>query len=89
MGIIPLGSANGMATELFVNPKPIEALKDTIMSNRIAGLDLLKVNAEIEFDEPRLLQLDGEVIGKFEKIKVEMLKGAVKFITHTENTYIT
>lgn len=25
MGIIPLGSANGMATELFVNPIPIEA----------------------------------------------------------------
>ena len=42
--------------------------------------------AEIQFKEPRLLQLDGEVIGKFEKIKVEILKGAVKFITHGENT---
>jgi diacylglycerol kinase family enzyme len=215
MGIIPQGSANGMATELFVNPKPIEALKDIIMSERIEGLDMLRVNdehytmhigdvgvnaqivesyekdpnrgmatyakyfldelrrlkpfpvsvhangesyhekslmvgicnarkygtgvplnvegnpmdgkfelvlvnrisassllkaglakfddsfhdsqasrlivtkyAEIEFDEPRLLQLDGEVIGKFEKIKVEMLKGAVKFITHGNNTYL-
>ena len=27
MGIIPLGSANGMATELYVNPEPIQALK--------------------------------------------------------------
>jgi diacylglycerol kinase (ATP) len=215
MGIIPQGSANGMATELFVNPKPIEALKDIIMSNRIGGLDMLKVNdkhytthigdvgvnaqiveayekdpnrgmttyakyfineltrlkpfpvivnangetyheksimvgicnarkygtgvplniegnpmdgkfevvlinriststlikaglakfddsfhdsqasrvivttyAEIEFDEPRLLQLDGEVIGKFKKIKVEMLKGTVKFITHGGNEYL-
>ena len=215
MGIIPLGSANGMATELFVNPNPIEALKDVIMSEKIAGLDLLKVNdehytthigdvgvnaqiveayekdpkrgmatyakyfideltrlkpfpvtvkangktyhdkvlmigicnarkygtgvplningnpmdgkfelvlvtkissgsllkaglsrfndsfydnqaskvivaeyAEIAFDEPRLLQLDGEVIGKFEKIKVEMMKGAVKLITHGGNQYI-
>ena len=44
--------------------------------------------AEIEFDEPRLLQLDGEVIGKFDKIKVEMLKGAVKFITHGGNSYL-
>jgi diacylglycerol kinase family enzyme len=212
MGIIPQGSANGMATELFVNPKPIEALKDVIMSQTIAGLDLLKVNdehytthigdvgvnaqiveaydkdpnrgmatyakyfideltklkpfpvsvhangetyhekalmvgicnsrkygtgvplnvngnpmdgvfelvlvtnisansllkaglskfddsffdnqssrvivteyAEIEFDEPRLLQLDGEVIGKFDKIKVEMMKGAVRLITHGDN----
>jgi diacylglycerol kinase family enzyme len=44
--------------------------------------------AEIEFDEPRLLQLDGEVIGKFKKIKIEILKGAVKFITHGDNIYI-
>lgn len=215
MGIIPLGSANGMATELFVNPKPIEALKDVIMSERYAGLDVLKVNdehftihigdvgvnaqivqsyekdpnrgmatyakyfvdeltrlkpfpvtvhandeayhekalmvgicnarkygtgvplnvsgnpmdgkfelvlvtrisarsllkaglaafddnfldsqaskvivsdhAEIEFDQPRLLQLDGEVIAKFDKIKVEMMKGAVKYITHAGNSYL-
>jgi diacylglycerol kinase family enzyme len=216
MGIIPLGSANGMATELFVNPKPIEALKEVIMSERVAGLDLLRVNndhytmhigdvgvnaqivesyekdpkrgmatyakyfinelkklepfpvsvtanektqkeevlmvgicnarkygtgvplnvdgnpmdgkfelvlvtridtsslikaglasfndrfhnnqaskliicenAEIEFEEPRLLQLDGEVIGKYKSIKIEMLKGAVKFITHGDNTYLS
>jgi len=215
MGIIPQGSANGMALELFVNPKPIEALKDIIMSDRIEGVDMLKVNdehytmhlgdvgvnaqlvesyekdanrgmatyakyffkelgklshfpvkisandkvynddilmlaicnarkygtgvplnidgnpmdgkfelvlvhnidiksllksalasidekyidtesgetivtdyAEIEFEEPRLLQLDGEVIGKFKKIKIEILKGAVKFITHADNKYI-
>ena len=43
--------------------------------------------AEIEFEEPRLLQLDGEVIGKFEKIKVEMMKGAVKLITTGDNEY--
>ncbi len=215
MGIIPLGSANGMASELFVDPDPIVALKDAIMSEKIAGLDLLKVNgdhytihmgdvgvnaqiveayekdpnrgmatyaryfveeltqlkpfpvtiranektynekalmvaicnarkygtgvplnvegnpmdgkfelvlvtnisanslikaglsafdesfydnqsskvistenAEIEFEEPRMLQLDGEVIGKFEKLKVEMMKGAVRLITHGGNEYL-
>ncbi len=46
MGIIPLGSANGMATELFVNPDPIIALKDNIMSQVIAGLDMVVVNDE-------------------------------------------
>ncbi|MEJ2596359.1 MAG: diacylglycerol kinase family protein, partial [bacterium] len=46
MGIIPLGSANGMASELFVDPDPMEALKEVIMSGKIAGLDLLKVNGE-------------------------------------------
>lgn len=44
IGIIPLGSANGMAAELFVNPNPIEALKDIIMSDIIIGLDLVLVN---------------------------------------------
>ena len=215
MGIIPLGSANGMATELYVNPKPIEALKDIIMSERIEGLDMIRVNdehysihigdvglnariveayskdpergmityakyfleelkemkpfpakvlangleywdktymvgicnarkfgtgvpldtvgnpmdgkfeiviitridstslikaglakfdesfldnqagkvivtekAEIIFEEPRLLQLDGEVIGKFQEIKAEIIKGAVRFITHGDNKYI-
>lgn len=44
MGIIPLGSANGMATELFVNPEPIEALKDIILSNMVEGLDMLLIN---------------------------------------------
>jgi len=215
MGIIPLGSANGMATELFVNPEPIEALKDIIMSDKIAGLDLLRVNdtyytlhigdvginarivnayekdknrgmatyakyfleelkrlepfpvtvksndlehqekvymaaicnarkfgtgvplnhtgnpmdgkfeivlvtridgtsliksglarfdekfldnesakvitateALITFDQPRLLQLDGEVIGKFKEIKVAIIKHAIKIITHGDNKYL-
>ena len=216
MGIIPLGSANGMATELFVNPEPIEAFKDLIMSEVVAGLDMVVVNdehytmhigdvginagivdayskdknrgmttyakyfidelkrlkpfkveikadgktyrekalmvgicnarkygtgvplnltgnpmdgkfeivvvknidpqslilaglskfderfhdsqnslvistteTEILFDQPRLLQLDGEIIGEFKKLKVNILKGAVKLITHHENIYIT
>lgn len=216
MGIVPQGSANGMAKELCVSTNPVEALKDIIMSDRIEGLDMLKINdeyftmhlgdvgvnaqlveayekdpkrgmstyakyffkemkklthfpvkviangqednedvvmvaicnarkygtgvplsvdgnpmdgkfelvlitnidtkslikgglasfddkyidtdsgrqivteyAEIVFDRPRLLQLDGEVIGKFEKIKVEMLKGAVRYITNSDNIYLS
>ncbi|MBB6459665.1 diacylglycerol/lipid kinase family protein [Flammeovirga kamogawensis] len=46
MGIIPLGSANGMAVELFVDPDPMNALKDIIMSDMTRGLDLLQVNKE-------------------------------------------
>jgi diacylglycerol kinase family enzyme len=215
MGIIPLGSANGMATELFVNPVPIEAFKDIIMSDIVEGLDILLINnehytlhigdvginasivhayeqdknrgmatyakyfieelkkmqpfnvtvktdeetvstqvfmsaicnsrkygtgvplnvvgnpmdgkfeivlseeinlssllkaglssfddkyfdntssrvlmtskAELIFDQPRLLQLDGEVIDKFESIRVELLPGAVNLITTGRNEYI-
>jgi diacylglycerol kinase family enzyme len=46
LGIIPLGSANGMATELFVNPDPIEAFKDILHSEVIEGLDMVVVNDE-------------------------------------------
>lgn len=215
MGIIPLGSANGMATELFVNPDPVDALKDIIMSQVSAGLDMVVVNdkhysihigdvginaqivasyekdknrgmatyakyfieelkqispfeitvkangkeiknrgvmvgicnsrkygtgiplnlngnpmdgkfeivivenisansllkaglskfddsfydsqngivistteAEISFKEPRLLQLDGEVIGDFSKLKIKILPNAVKFITHNDNKFL-
>ncbi len=214
MGIIPLGSANGMATELFVNLDPINALKDIILSEILGDLDMIVINdehytlhigdvginasivdsyekdknrgmvtyakyfieemtrlkpfkvvvkangktnesmvlmcaicnarkygtgvplniignpmdglfeivlikkvdtvsllaagmaalhekfhdsqtssviqtdkAEIIFEEPRLLQLDGEVIQKYDRLHIELLKGAVKFITTTENIY--
>lgn len=215
MGIIPLGSANGMAVELNVNPKPEEALKDIIMSEVIGNLDMVRVNdkyysihigdvglnaqiieayekdknrgmityakyfieelkqikpfdaaisfggqtiratgimvgicnsrkygtgiplnvegnpmdgkfeivvveridintlikaglakfnenfhdsqngivistdkAEITFDKPRLLQLDGEAIGNFDHLKVDIMQGAVKLITHNDNLYL-
>ncbi len=215
MGIIPLGSANGMAVELFVTLDPIEALRDILMSEVIGELDMVIVNhkyysihigdvgvnaqiveayekdknrgmatyakyfleelkdikafdikieangetiseegvmlgicnsrkygtgvplniggnpmdgkfelvvvkkidtnsllkaglskfdesfhdsqngivvstqkAEVSFKKARLLQLDGEVIGKFNKLDIEILKGAVKLITHNENLYL-
>lgn len=215
LGIIPLGSANGMAAELYVNKKPMEALRDIIMSNIVGSLDMLIVNdtyysihigdvgvnaqmvesyekdenrgmatyakyfleelkaitpfeievraneetikakgvmvgicnsrkygtgvplnlsgnpmdgkfeivivrqldantlikaglskfdesfhdsqngmvistnkAAIHFEQPRLLQLDGEIIGKFKQVTVEVMPGAVKLITNKENIYL-
>ncbi|MEN8137388.1 MAG: diacylglycerol kinase family protein [Bacteroidota bacterium] len=215
MGIIPLGSANGMAVELNVNPDPLEALKEIIISQVVSEMDMIMVNkkhysihigdvginaniveayekdenrgmityakyfmdelnktelinfkikanektysekglmlgicnsrkygtgvplniagnpmdgkfeivivkdinlnslikaglskfdekfhdsqngvvistdnAEIIFDQPRLLQLDGEVIGMFDKLNIKILKGAVKLITNNDNPYL-
>ena len=215
LGIVPLGSANGMAAELNVNPNPVEAFKDAVISQVIRGLDILKVNgqhysihigdvglnariveayekdpnrgmityakyflnelsrleafpvnvttenntysgkvymaalcnsrkfgtgipintvgnpmdgifelvmlekidalsliraglskfdenfidnrtatviqtkkAEITFDKERTLQLDGEVIGKFKKLDVEIIPGAINFITNNDNAYL-
>jgi len=45
--------------------------------------------AEISFKQARLLQLDGEVIGEFDKLNIEILKGAVRLITHNENLYMS
>jgi diacylglycerol kinase family enzyme len=44
--------------------------------------------AVLKFKKPRLLQLDGEVIGEFKEIKVEIIKGATKLITSTDNQYV-
>ena len=45
-GIIPMGSANGMARELGVQSEPVLALQDLIMSKIIVPLDLVKINDE-------------------------------------------
>ncbi len=43
-GIIPLGSANGMATELGVEKDPLMALSDIIQTHHTCPLDLILVN---------------------------------------------
>ncbi len=44
MGIIPLGSANGMANDLAVNRDPLIALADLIHSEKYLDLDLILIN---------------------------------------------
>jgi diacylglycerol kinase (ATP) len=44
MGIIPLGSANGMANDLIVNSDPLIALTDLIHSEKYLDLDLILIN---------------------------------------------
>jgi diacylglycerol kinase family enzyme len=44
LGIIPKGSANGMAKELNVNANAIEALKDIIMCDIYRDLDMVRIN---------------------------------------------
>lgn len=49
VGIIPLGSANGMAFELSVKTNPLEALKDILMSNLVKYLDRPVINGQHPF----------------------------------------
>jgi diacylglycerol kinase family enzyme len=43
-GIVPMGSANGMAKELGVDSEPMAAFQDLLISKIIIPLDLIKVN---------------------------------------------
>lgn len=67
MGIIPLGSANGMATELFVNPNPIEALKDLIMSQIVRGLDLIQINEKHHCMHIGDVGINAQIVKGYEK----------------------
>ncbi len=49
---------------------------------------LVAEKAKIEFEEPLLLQLDGEIIGDFRELDLEIVKGAIRFITHGNNAYL-
>lgn len=66
MGIVPLGSANGMAAELKVNSEPFEALKDILMSSRYTDLDILKVNGEHYSIHIGDVGTNAEIVHKFE-----------------------
>jgi diacylglycerol kinase family enzyme len=45
-------------------------------------------SARIKFDKPRMLQLDGEVIGECESIEAVIIPGGAKFITTSDNHFI-
>jgi len=44
--------------------------------------------ATVHLAHPQTLQLDGEVIGKFKQLKIEVVPGAFKLISHRNNPYI-
>lgn len=67
MGIIPLGSANGMATELFVDPVPINALREIIMTDIVGDLDLLLINGEHYTMHLGDVGINAQIVESYEK----------------------
>jgi diacylglycerol kinase family enzyme len=45
-------------------------------------------SARIKFDKPRMLQLDGEVIGECDFVEAEIIPGGAKYITTGDNHFI-
>lgn len=79
MGIIPMGSANGMATELFVNPDPMEALSDIIMSDISTGLDLIMVNDKHYMLHMGDVGINASIVSSYEKDKNRGLTTYAKY----------
>ena len=63
------------------DPRALEAFKDytEIYSTK---------SAIIKFDTPKMLQLDGEVIGECESIKAEIIPGGVQYISTGDNHFV-
>lgn len=85
MGIIPLGSANGMSTELFVDPLPINALKDIIMTDIVRGLDLLMINRKHYTMHLGDVGVNAQIVDSYEKDpKRGMITYAKYFLSELE-----
>jgi len=67
IGIVPLGSANGMATELYVDPEPVNALRDIIMTDMVRGLDLLLVNNKHYALHLGDVGINAQIVASYEK----------------------
>ncbi|MBX2843170.1 MAG: diacylglycerol kinase [Flammeovirgaceae bacterium] len=53
-----------------------------------SGISISCTKAKMKLEKPMMLQLDGELIGKVDEIKAEIVPGAIKFITHGENPFL-
>lgn len=86
-GIIPFGSANGMAKELNVPNDPIEAFKDIIMSELIIPIDLVKVNQKYFSLHLGDVGANAHMVEKFTKEKNRgWLSYAKHFVDAIQNT---
>lgn len=44
--------------------------------------------ATVRFDRPRDLQIDGEAMGKFQEVRLEIERGAIQYVTTAANPYL-
>lgn len=76
LGIIPVGSANGLATELDIDPDIKEALK-TIKRNTVKAIDILSVNRKYISIHLCDLGFNARVVRRFAK---ENTRGFIGYI---------
>jgi len=87
LGIIPMGSANGMAKELAVPSNTIEAFKDILLSKLIIPLDLIRVNKEYYSLHLGDVGINAHMVEQFSKEKNRgWLSYAKHFVDAIQNT---
>lgn len=67
MGLIPLGSANGLAKELGTADERLKALKDLLISSLVIGFDMIEINDQYRFIHLGGLGAHAEIIYKYEQ----------------------
>lgn len=82
LGIVPMGSANGMAAELGVKKKPLEAFKDVLLSRIVKPLDLVQVNNKHLAIHIGDVGTNAEVVKKYDQDKS---RGMLTYIKHYVN----
>lgn len=83
MGIIPLGSANGMATEMDI-PKDTDAAIDTLFNGKPKQIDLLLVNGTHLAMHLSDVGLNARIIKRFSK---ENKRGLWRYVRHFFTEY--
>lgn len=77
MGIIPLGSANGLAKELEIPQNLDEALK-TIVANKTKAIDLLIINQKHVSLHLADIGINAQVVKRFERDRIRGFAGYAK-----------
>lgn len=67
VGVIPFGSANGMAKELGVNQNPEEALDELLKSRMVRKMDLICINDQVKCIHLADIGLNARVVKAFEE----------------------
>ena len=78
-GIIPLGSANGMAAELAVDPDPNVALADILQSKMTCPLDLILVDEKYYCIHIGDVGINAEIVEGFSR---DESRGMTSYIKH-------
>lgn len=81
MGIIPLGSANGMAKELNIPIDAIDALKEHLISSVIKELDLIKINDEHYCIHLADVGINAQLVDNYEKDEGRGMLTYAKYFT--------